>query len=86
MKRADALRYVSFALDDALSDRTGEPIPDHARLVGYQCGFEPLFIAVWSYLGIRLDESDAEDIARDYLIERRWFTDCDNPPDADYII
>jgi len=87
MKRAQALSYVSFALDDALAVRTGEPIPDNARLVGYQCGFEPLFVAVWSYLpGITLDAGDAEDIARDYLMERKWFADCDNPPDADYVI
>jgi hypothetical protein len=43
-----------------------------------------LFVAVWSYLDIRLDDADAEDIARDYLIERKWF--AGEATDADYII
>lgn len=87
MNRAKALPYVSHALDDALAVRTGEPIPEHARLVGWQCGFEPLFVAVWSYLpGCTLDDAEAEDIARDYLQELQWFADNDNPPAADFII
>jgi hypothetical protein len=87
MTRNEALPYVSFALDDALAVRTGEPIPEHARLIGWQCGFEPLFVAVWSYIpGVRLDDDEAEDIARDYLIERQWFADSDEPPYADYVI
>jgi hypothetical protein len=87
VNREQAIPYVSFAVDDALSPRNPAEAPPNARLVGWQCGFEPLFVAVWSYLpGIRLDDADAEDIARDYLQERKWFTDNDNPPDADYII
>ena len=84
MQRTDALPYVSFALDDALAIRTGEPIPDHARLVGWQCGFEPLFVAVWSYLGGRLTEEDATEIAKDYLDEIKWF--AGEPTEPDYII
>lgn len=86
MKRAHALPYVSVALDDALAVRTGEPIPPHARLVGWRCGFEPLFVAVWSYLpDVRLDADDAEGIALNYLIERGWFGD-EEPRNADYVI
>jgi hypothetical protein len=84
MNRKQALEYVSFCLDDALSERRIEDMPANARLVGWQCGFEPLFVAVWSYLDVRLDDAEAEDIARDYLIERKWF--AGDATDADYII
>lgn len=85
MTRDDALPYVGHAVDDALAVRTSEPIPDHARLVGWQCGFEPMFVAVWSYLpGCRLDDDEAEEIAFDYLAEIGWFSD--GPVPADYVI
>lgn len=83
MRRADALPFVSLAVDDALSPRDPRDAPTNARLVGWQCGFEPLFVAVWSYLDVELDDDEAEEIATDYLRERHWFTD-DRP--ADYII
>lgn len=86
MNRVDAIPYVSFYLDDALAVRAAGDMPENARLVGWQCGFEPMFVAVWSYLGIRLAADVAEDIARDYLIERKWFADCDSPPAADYVL
>lgn len=81
MNRTQALPYVSFYVDDALNAGRVDnlvgginAIPANARLVGYQCGFEPLFVAVWSYLpGITLSEEDAEDLACDYLSERGWF-------------
>jgi hypothetical protein len=87
MTKDDAVRYLSFAVDDALSERRTDERPDNARLIGWQCGFEPLFVAVWSYLpGVTLSDDDAEELARDLLQEKRWFADCDNPPPADYII
>lgn len=86
MKLSDALPYVSFCITDALSVLDG-PVPDHARLVGWQCGFEPLFVAVYSYIpGVRLEDDEAEEIATEFLQERRWFTDCDNPPEADFVL
>lgn len=90
MKRQDAIPYISFCVDDALAERRIEDMPDNARLVGWQCGFEPLFVAVWSYLdgtdGVpsRLDDDEAEEIARDYLAEREWF--ADEPTEADYVL
>jgi hypothetical protein len=95
--RAMALHYVSFGVDDALAVYgTGDamqsapmpnPIPGNAVLVGWQCGFEPLFVAVWSYLpGVALDADDAVELATDLLQERKWFTDNDNPPNPDYVI
>jgi len=85
MTRERALPYVSFCLDDALSERSIRDMPANARLVGWQCGFEPLFVAVWSYLpDTRLDADDAIEIATDYLAERKWF--ADQPTEPDYVI
>ena len=84
MTRDQALPFISFYLDDALSVRTADDMPDNARLVGWQCGFEPLFVAVWSYLNVRLDDDEAEDIATDYLKERKWFSN--ESTEADYVI
>jgi len=82
--RDQALPYISFCLDDALSERSIDELPANARLVGWQCGFEPLFVAVWSYLGVKLEDAEAKEIARDYLIERKWF--AYEPTEPDYII
>ena len=90
MTREQALPYVGYCLDDALSEREQKDMPANARLVGWQCGFEPLFVAVWSYLGDtqgnpdRLDDDEAEEIARDFLVERKWFAGEATP--ADYIL
>jgi hypothetical protein len=84
MTREQAIDYISFCVDDALAVRSIDDMPANARLVGWQCGFEPLFVAVWSYLGVRLDDDEAADIASDLLDERKWFTDGPTPPD--YII
>lgn len=97
MTREQALPYVSFMVDDSLNERHfGDvpgfnSIPDTARLVGWQCGFEPLFVAVWSAMDQPGDEepfdlAEAEEIATDLLKEKRWFGDNDNPPPADYVI
>lgn len=81
MNRTTALQYVGHAVDDTGAVRTGEQIPDHARLVGYQCGFEPMFVAVWSYLGVRLDDEEATELADDYLSEIGWFASQDDDID-----
>jgi hypothetical protein len=84
MKREMALPYVSYYLDDALSERAATDMPANARLVGWQCGFEPMFVAVWSYLNVQLDDDEAAEIATDWLIERKWF--AGEPVEPDYII
>jgi len=88
MKREQALRYVSYAVDDALCERRVDEAPPNARLVGWQCGFEPLFVAVWSYLGDDClpDPAEAAEYATDLLVEKKWFTDNDNPPEPDYVL
>lgn len=55
-----------------------------SRLVGWQCGFEPLFVAVHSYLDVAIDDSNAEEMAAEYLAEIGWFSDGIIP--ADYIL
>lgn len=72
------------ATDNALSPREAHEMPADATLVGWQCGYEPLFVAVWSYLGGVVPEDEAEAIAADYLEEIGWFTD--GPEPADYVL
>jgi hypothetical protein len=87
MTREQALPYISFCVDDALSLRSIDDMPDNARLIGWQCGFEPMFVAVWSYLpSVRLDDDDAEDLAADMLEERAWFANGGERTPADYVI
>lgn len=54
-------------------------------LIGWQCGFEPMFVAVHSYLDVRLDDDEAESMAREYLDEIGIFWSISHT-DADYII
>jgi len=88
MNKIDALPYVSFYIDDTLSPRKKEDLlPDlkKVRLVGWQCGFEPLFVAIWSYLDVYIDDADAEEIAVDYLQEIGWFRNREETT-PDYIL
>lgn len=74
MNRQQAIPYISYCVDDALSERDVKDMPANARLVGWQCGAEPMFVAVWNYLGGRLDdEEEAEELAVDLLHEKNWF-------------
>jgi hypothetical protein len=100
MTREQAYNYISYCVDDALSPRTIDEMPPDARLIGWQCGFEPMFVAVWSHLADtqgnhnRLDDDEAENIAIDYLEERNWFApgtsnderDDNSSTSADYIL
>lgn len=85
MTRKQAIPYISHIINDALHVDDGLTLSPDARLVGWQCGFEPMFIAVQSYIpGVVIDASDAEDIAIEYLVERGWFGK-DGPSEAEYI-
>lgn len=94
MLRQSAESYVSFVVDDAGSGRElsadphaiirAEDFRYRSVLVGWQCGFEPLFVAVHSYLDCELNDDEAAGLAADYLAERNWF--ADQPTDPDYII
>lgn len=90
MNRTQATPYIGYCLDDALSERQVADMPANARLVGWQCGFEPMFVAVWSCLGDtqgntdRLDDDSAVELAIDLLAEKKWF--AGEPTDPDYVI
>ena len=85
MTREQACGYISFCVDDAMQLRSTDDMPATARLVGWQCGFEPLFVAVWSRLpDLRVSDLSAEIIAAAMLEGRGWFADGPTPPD--YII
>lgn len=85
MNRTQALPYVAHAIDDAGASRTGESIPADATLVGWQAGFEPVFVAVWSNLpGVTVEQYEAAELATDYLDALGWF--ADGPTEPDYII
>lgn len=86
MTRDEALPYVMYAVDNALSERRVSETPDHARLVGWKFGNDRVFVAVWSYLGGRLDDDEAEGIAKDLLDEKGWFRGPPGHFDADYIL
>jgi hypothetical protein len=86
MNRTDALPYVSYMVDDTGNERHQTDIPENAVLVGWGCGFELMFVAVWSYLpGIQVDPDEAEELAIDLLQERAWFAHHP-PPAADFVI
>jgi len=91
MNRSDAISYVAYVVDDSLNGRRlgygiddireSEPFKYRSVLVGWQCGFEPLFVAVHSYLDCKLDDDEAEGLATDYLRERKWFASETTEPD-----
>lgn len=85
--------YVSFIADDALSFRESSPelIRQCGRgphiLVGWQCGFEPLFVLCHSYLpNTELAIDEAIELATDGLAERGWFSDAPTEPDHIVIV
>ena len=81
MNRIDALKFVAVGVDNALCPREPSDAPANARLIGWQCGFEPMFVAAWSYLGGRLNDDEAVELATDLLVERKWFAGEPTAPD-----
>ena len=84
MNKEQATPYISHYIDDCLAIREAKDMPTNATLVGWQCGFEPMFVAVWSGYGWQVNETDAEEIATDYLEEIGWFSEQATLPD--YVI
>jgi hypothetical protein len=87
--REQALKYVSHVIDEH-----GKKLPANVHdnknsiLVGWQCGFEPLYVAIQNEDGSPfpkgyISEGDAEDIAKEYLEKLGWFDG--EPKDCDYI-
>jgi len=77
-------RYAIVREKDKNSDGLNYEYP--SVLVGWQCGFEPLFVAVHSYLDVELDDDEVVEMATDYLNERKWFVNENETPEPDYII
>ena len=87
----DLKSYVGYVVDDALNGwKLGEDlqyavIKPASVLVCWQCGYEPMCVAVNSYLDGEdnpdwIEDQDAEELATDYLEEIGWLTDgreCD---------
>lgn len=75
---------LSYAVDDCCAERTlqdaeqaqlaGTPV----RLVAFGAGAERVWVAVWSYLDVALDDLHAEELATDLLLEKNWFADPDD--------
>lgn len=66
---------INYYMDNALAvHERPYPITDAVKLVGFQCGFDMLIVAVRSYLdeNDRLDDDEAIEIAEDYLKEIGW--------------
>lgn len=99
--RETAMEYVGYVVDDAGAGRKIGDDPhaivrdrDTSRypsvLVGWQCGFEAMFVAVHSYLDVELEDWEAEEMAREYLEEIGWFGERhehdENDHHADWII
>ena len=86
IKRSKAIEYVGHHVDDAMGDAE-KPITENTRLVGFQCGFEPMFVAVHSYLpGCSCDDDEAEELAIDSLEESGWFEGSSREHVADFIL
>ena len=80
LTRQDATDYVAYIIDDA---GCGREIGDdqyavvrtkpewkgehESILVGWQCGFGPLFVSVHSYLDVALDDDEAVELSTDFL-------------------
>jgi len=80
--RATARAYVQYCVDDSLNERQISEIPDpdtNVTYVGFIAGPEPTFVAVWSYLGVKLSNREAAELARDLLMgpQFRCYTNDD---------
>lgn len=82
-----AIKYISYHIDDAQNDTPFSAAEHpHTVLVGWQCGFEPLFVAAHSYLPkVKLPSEDAIALATDLLVEKNWFGE-EEPTEPDYIL
>jgi hypothetical protein len=87
MKIKDAIKYIGHYVDDAGSSNEFDvnKAEGPVTLVGWQCGTEPMFVAIKSYIGVRLSEDDSVELATDLLEEIGWFGESD-VKDPDYIL
>jgi hypothetical protein len=96
MNRLSAIPFVGHVVDDALNGRPigadmhaivrehGNPCTHESRLIGWQCGFEPMFVAVHSYYDCPINDQEAIELATEYLKEIGWFSG--EPKEPDFIL
>jgi len=94
--REIARNCTRYVVDDALNGRplgqdrwaivreSGADYVQASVLVGWQRGFEPIFVAVHSYLDVELTDGQAVEYATEYLAEIGWIMEEGTEPD--YII
>jgi len=92
MNRETALKYVGHVVDTALNGRMvgsdqhaevrdGSQHKYRSVLVGWQCGFEPIFSAVHCAYDCQVSEEEATELATEYAEECDWFAGVPTSPD-----
>ena len=72
-----AAQSLSYAVDDALAERETLAAEEakNVRYVGFLAGAGYVWVAVWSYLQVGMDDEEACELAIDLLLEKKWFAD-----------
>ena len=78
---ADSHAIVREGGDDSLPSRERKGFKYASRLVGWQFGIRPMFVAVHSYLDVHIEDDEAIDMASDYMQEIGWFSGEVTEPD-----
>ena len=79
--------FAGYVIDDALNGRKygsdkSAICHTNSRIIGWQCGFEPMIVIVNSYLSdVEIETDHAIDLATDYLDEIGWFSNGSIAPD-----
>jgi hypothetical protein len=82
MERKDAVKLISVNLDG--DGMPCKPRPSESFLVGWDSGFEPLFVAV--RFGDGIDTFNAAiEVARDFLRREKWFSYPQEKNEPDYV-
>ncbi len=89
--KRQALSMASYFVNDALSEMKASEVPadlSRVQFVAFPAGFEPLVVAVWSYMdGVKVDADEAIEIAADLLLEKGWLQSADDAAaDNAYVI
>ena len=80
-----AIQHIGYYIDDAQCNERFM-LTKNTVLVGWQCGFEPMFVACHSYLDdAKLTSDDAVEMAIELLIELDWFGGSE-PTEPDYVL
>jgi len=82
MTKLDVIPQIVYVLNDALSLVPKAKLRTDARLIGWYSEFDPMFVAVQSFLpDVVLDKDEAIEIAMEYLDEIGWYLGIPTYPD-----